>query len=66
MSPLYLPRHRFAEKASLDLDDLWQQLVELTGNDPDPEQEAQRAPGDYQIHNPFPLDDIELSFDDDD
>jgi len=43
--PTPLRRHRFAEKASLDLDDLWQQLVELTGNDPDPEQEAQRAPG---------------------
>ena len=25
----YLPRHRFAEKTSLDLDDLLQQLVEL-------------------------------------
>ena len=55
MSPLlYLPRHRFAEKASLDLDDLLQQLVVLTGSDPDPEQEAQRAPGDYQIQKPFP------------
>ena len=54
MSPLlYLPRHRYAEKASLDLEDLLQQLVELTGNDPDPEEEAQRAPGDYQIQKPF-------------
>ena len=44
MSRLLYPRHRFAEKASLELDDLLQQLVELTGNDPDPEQEAQRAP----------------------
>ena len=65
MSPLlYLPRHRYAEKACLDLEDLLQQLVELTGNDP--EEEAQRAPGDYQIQNPFPPDDKELSFDDDD
>ena len=66
MSRLLYPRHRFAEKASLELDDLLQQLVERTGNDPDPEQEAQRAPGDYQIQNPFPPDDKELSFDDDD
>jgi len=43
--PTPLWRHRFAEKASLELDDLLQQLVELAGNDPDPEQEAQRAPG---------------------
>jgi len=42
--PTPLWRHRFAEKASLELDDLLQQLVELTGNDPDPEQ-AQRTPG---------------------
>ena len=63
MSPLlYLPRHRFAEKASLDLDDLLQQLVVLTGSDPDPEQEAQRAPGDYQIQNPFPPDDNRAVF----
>ena len=54
MSRLLYPRHRFAEKASLELDDLLQQLVELAGNDPDPEQEAQRAPGDYQIQKPFP------------
>ena len=61
MSPLlYLPRHRYAEKASLDLEDLLQQLVELTGNDP--EEEAQRAPGDYQIQNPFPPDDNRTVF----
>ena len=61
MSPLlYLPRHRYAEKASLDLEDLLQQLVELIGNDP--EEEAQRAPGDYQIQNPFPPDDNRAVF----
>jgi len=44
--PNPLKRHRFAEKTSLDLDDLLQQLVELnvTRSDPDPEQEPQRAP----------------------
>ena len=63
MSPLlYLPRHRYAEKASLDLEDLLQQLVELTGNDPDQEEEAQRAPGDYQIQNPFLPDDNRAVF----
>jgi len=41
--PTPLWRHRYAEKACLDLEDLLQQLVELTGNDP--EEEAQRAPG---------------------
>ena len=63
MSPLlYLPRHRYAEKASLDLEDLLQQLVELTGNDRDPEEEAQRAPGDYKIQNPFLPDDNRAVF----
>ena len=42
-----MPRHRFAEKTSLDLDDLMQQLVELTGSDLDPEQEPQGATGVY-------------------
>merc|ERR1719462_1073108 len=44
--PNPLKRHRFAEKTSLDLDDLLQQLVELnvTGSDPDPEQGPQGAP----------------------
>jgi len=41
--PTPLKRHRFAEKTSLDLDDLLQQLVELTGSDPDPEQGPQGA-----------------------
>ena len=40
-----LPRHRFAEKIDMDLDDQQQKLVELTGRDPDPEQELQMAPG---------------------
>ena len=63
MSPLlYLPRHRYAEKASLDLDDLLQQLVELTGSDPDPEQETQRGPGDWQFQNCFSSDDDRAFF----
>ena len=28
----------------------------------DPEEEAQRAPGDYQIQNPFPTDDNRTVF----
>merc|ERR1719447_1596926 len=46
--PNPLKRHRFAEKTSQDLDDLLQQLVELTGSDPEPEQEPKRAPATEQ------------------
>ena len=56
MSPLlYLPRHRYAEKASLDLEDLLQQLVELTGNDTD-------QVIDYQSRNTFLPDDNRAVF----
>ena len=30
----YLPRHRFAEKSAMEIDELLQKLMELTGTDP--------------------------------